>query len=366
MDAITKSAIYRLIKEGCAPGENLQISSLMYEEIRTVLQQYIEDLMRQMTNHTLSKTLLEKNVYTVLQNIPAANKIAKQCLSPNPKELCFYFPKASFKRFFHNIARDYQIGLKYSEKALNLIQLASEEHLKTVLRKAIRNTRHTGRLTLYPKDLQLARRENFNKLEQKVTRKIESSMVDYKSYIKKVMKMVDRNLSMSEDVKEYQNTLLNLLIQAIMKHVNDLLLSSQKNTIDTKSIEAAVPMVVRGELSKHAVSTGKRHVSRYTEYTQRRSGDRSESKRLESKCGLTFPISRTKRAIRNYTKNRLSTNASIFLTAVLEYISAEISELSGNVTRMGNRKKITIKDSKDATEEDEELSSLISSLGIFM
>ena len=363
MDAITKSAIYRLIKEGCAPRENLQISSLMYEEIRTVLQQYIEDLMRQMVNHTLSKTLLEKNVYTVLQNIPATNKIAKQCLSPNPKELCFYFPKASFKRFFHNIARDYQIGLKYSEKALNLIQLASEEHLKNVLRKAIRNTRHTGRLTLYPKDLQLARRESFNTLEQKVARKIDFSFVDYKSYIKKVMKMVNSDLSMSEDVKEYQNTVLNLLIQTIMKHVNDLLLSTGKTTIDTKSLQAGIPMVIKGELSKHAVSTGKRHVLRYT---QRRSGERSESRRLESKCGLVFPISRTKRVIRNYTKNRLSTNAAIFLTAVLEYISAEISELSGNVTRMENRKKITIKDSKQATEEDEELDSLIRSLSIFM
>jgi len=368
MDSITKPAISRLIKDECTKlDKNIQISSLIYEETRTILREFIEKLIADITStmwYTQSKILLEKHVYMALDNVPASNKILKQCLPKGKnKDKCFYFPKESFKKFLRNITRDYNSDIKYSEKALNLIQLASEEYLKNVFRQSLKNTIHSGRITLYSKDLQLALNCKDNSQTHQITKKVESSFADYTPYMKKVMNSIYPGLMLSDDVKQKQNTFINLLAKAIIINVNELLLTVGKTTIDTKSIVASVRMIMKGELPKHAISSGTRSVLKYT---QRKSGEKYNTNRVESKCNLLFSVSRTKNMIRQYTKNRLSTNALIFLTSVLEYMSAELNELSGNNARDENKKKVTDKHFTEAIVNDEELRALAKSLGLML
>lgn len=70
-------------------------------------------------------------------------------------------------------------------------------------------------------------------------------------------------------------------------------------------------------------------------------GTRAPSKISKSKkAGLAFPVSRVGRYLRDgrYSR-RLALSAPIYLAAVLEYLCAELLELSGKAAKDNNRKQ---------------------------
>ena len=359
---LSKASIIELIKNDCAKQvhrhrvDSIKISSLIPEEIRNLLSEHIRKISRELTSvmrYMKVKTISERDVYSILQNIPVPNKIMKQCKDGDDKK-CFHFPKAAFKKFFHNIARDYMAEIRYSEKALNLVQFVCEEHIKHICIKAIKQSLLANRVTLIPKDLQYALLYE-NDCVKHSLHKSEASFVDYTRYIKKVMKQIHSNVTISQDVKEQINAIVNLLGQAVVKQANQLLLSSKKSTIDERVVMTSVELLMKGELSKHAVSAAKRTIERF---------EKEEKKRVESKCNLLFSVSRTKEMMRSYTKNRLSAHSSIALTAVLEYITAELCELTGVATLSENKKVVMSRHLDNAIRNDEEIEPFIRSLGV--
>merc|ERR1719263_2097767 len=84
-----------------------------------------------------------------------------------------------------------------------------------------------------------------------------------------------------------------------------------------------------------------------------------------SKCGLTFPVGRITRFLKEgkYSK-RVSIGAGIFVTAVLEYLTAEIIELAGNACRDNKRKTINPRHLTLAVRNDEELSQMFQDIVI--
>ena len=61
------------------------------------------------------------------------------------------------------------------------------------------------------------------------------------------------------------------------------------------------------------------------------------------RAGLQFPVGRLHRYLKNKInyRNRVGTTASVFISATLEYLTAEILELAGNATRNFKTKRIT-------------------------
>ncbi len=203
-------------------------------------------------------------------------------------------------------------------------------------------------------------------------------MIDHSIYINNLLRQIHPDMKISKDTLSQVNYFIYLLALEIAKQANFLLektyimkdnTKNKKNKkMDARAIQFAVRMILGGELAKHAVSEGVKAISKYNYYNEKigvKTGIKKSSERVrkEKQCGLVFPISRSKAIIKSVHNGQISEKASIYLAAVLEYITAEITELSGNSCLYDNKKIITPKHLLDAINKDEELHGLIKRVG---
>ena len=84
------------------------------------------------------------------------------------------------------------------------------------------------------------------------------------------------------------------------------------------------------------------------------------SKSRSAKAGLTFPVGRLGRFLKQgrYSK-RVGSGAPVYLAAVLEYLVAELLELAGNAARDNKKNRITPRHIQLAIKNDQELNKYI-------
>ncbi|MES1920333.1 hypothetical protein MHBO_002013 [Bonamia ostreae] len=87
---------------------------------------------------------------------------------------------------------------------------------------------------------------------------------------------------------------------------------------------------------------------------------RKARKSKSSRSGLTFPVSKVNRYIRNgrYAP-KVGVSSAIYLTGVVEYLAAEVLELAGNAARDNKKRRISPRHIQLAVQNDEELSKLM-------
>ncbi|GAA5864559.1 hypothetical protein JCM1840_000543 [Sporobolomyces johnsonii] len=86
-------------------------------------------------------------------------------------------------------------------------------------------------------------------------------------------------------------------------------------------------------------------------------GGRGSRLSRSQRAGLQFPVGCIHRFLRK-GKN-IGTDAPVYLTAVLEYLTAEVLELAGNAARDQKRARITPRHIQLAVRNDEELDQLL-------
>ena len=77
-----------------------------------------------------------------------------------------------------------------------------------------------------------------------------------------------------------------------------------------------------------------------------------------AKAGIVFPITRVQRYLKQTLKRRIQYGAPIYLSAVLEYLCAEILELAGNAARDNKKRIVTPRHILLAIANDTELHQL--------
>lgn len=92
-------------------------------------------------------------------------------------------------------------------------------------------------------------------------------------------------------------------------------------------------------------------------------GTKSTSR--SSRAGLTFPVGRVSRFLRQgrYAK-RVGGGAPVYMAAVLEYLCAEVLELAGNAAKDNKRSRIVPRHIQLAVRNDEELNKMMSGVTI--
>ncbi|CAF1094007.1 unnamed protein product [Adineta ricciae] len=91
-----------------------------------------------------------------------------------------------------------------------------------------------------------------------------------------------------------------------------------------------------------------------------RSGQRKRIT-VSRRSGLIFPVSRIHRAVKSLPNvpNRVSKGASIYLTAIVEYLTAELLELAGNAAKDCRRTRISPRHILLGYAHDEELNKVL-------
>ena len=84
------------------------------------------------------------------------------------------------------------------------------------------------------------------------------------------------------------------------------------------------------------------------------------SKTKSAKAGLTFPVGRIGRFLKKgrFAK-RVGAGAPVYMAAVLEYVVAELLELSGNAAKDNKKTRIVPRHIQLAVKNDEELNKFL-------
>ena len=123
--------------------------------------------------------------------------------------------------------------------------------------------------------------------------------------------------------------------------------------IDSRDIQTAVRLCLPGELAKHAVSEGTKAVTKF-------SSGRDE-KHSRSRCsGLQFDVDQIGALVSQATSMVVSEVAACYLSAVMEYMTAEALELGGNAARDNKSSWIIPHHLQLAFYNDEELNKFAS------
>ncbi|CAN1235874.1 Probable histone H2AXb [Linum perenne] len=92
---------------------------------------------------------------------------------------------------------------------------------------------------------------------------------------------------------------------------------------------------------------------------------KSKSVSRSSKAGLQFPVGRMARFLKKgrYAE-RVGSGTPVYLSAVMEYLAAEVLELAGNAARDNKKTRIVPRHIQLAVRNDEELSKLLGKVTI--
>ncbi|KHJ42765.1 core histone H2A/H2B/H3/H4 [Trichuris suis] len=86
----------------------------------------------------------------------------------------------------------------------------------------------------------------------------------FATYIYKVLKQVHPDTGISTKAMSIMNSFVNDVFERIAEEASRLTQYSNRDTLSSREIQAAVRLLVPGELCKHAVSEGTKAVSKYT------------------------------------------------------------------------------------------------------
>ena len=104
------------------------------------------------------------------------------------------------------------------------------------------------------------------RIPKKKGQKSKRSKQRYQSYqgaIHKVLKAVDPTISISTKGMNIMESLVKHVFESISSESGRLMRSGKHKTLDSRTVQTAVRLALRGELAKHAVSEGMKAVTAF-------------------------------------------------------------------------------------------------------
>ena len=186
----------------------------------------------------------------------------------------------------------------------------------------------------------------------------------WNNYISRVLQKISPDIYIRSSSKEIIGDILDQIIHEIIIRAVRIAEHSGKKTINSREIQSAVRIYIKSELAKHAILEGNKAV---TKYTNSDPGDKKNPIHKSKRADIIFPVTRMDKLLKEtamHNENRLGSTTSIYLAAVMEYLTAEILELAATQARNHRHTRITPRDVGLAISQDEELNNLIIKKGL--
>lgn len=183
---------------------------------------------------------------------------------------------------------------------------------------------------------------------------------NYNTHLYKVMKQVHVDSNITKEALNEVNMLIHKVAEHIIASATSLAKGADKKTIMLTDIVSALEMVLLTSGSPLLLNHAKDQVNKSIEtYNSSAKGTVSAKVSRTKQAGLILSVSRSENLLRHHSRMRVSAEASVALTAALEYLCAEIFELSGNECILAKRTRITNRCVALAIAKDAELSYVL-------
>lgn len=182
-------------------------------------------------------------------------------------------------------------------------------------------------------------------------------MSTYARFIHKVVKQMNGgDFSVGRKTMHIMDQFAKDMLGRIAKEAGKLTQYNKKKTLSSRELSIAVQLVIGGELAKHAVGEGQKAVATFNSTPK----VKGETKSRSSRAGLLFPVGRIHRTLKLMrVSERIGKSAPVFLAAVIEYLTAELIEATGKVTKAKKRTRMSTRHLMIGVMNDEEFAKLL-------
>ena len=170
---------------------------------------------------------------------------------------------------------------------------------------------------------------------------------DFDECIAQLLPISGLGVKLTPQSMQIINSLIDLSINRLSLNIKNLMQSSKGSAITTRALKSAILLTFPEELSKYAISEATKAVTKY------HSADRNDDGIFNS----TFSMAPTELCFKKYMSVfcnvRMQHDFKIYATAMIEYLTLEILELSGKISLSQGADHITPMHIQLALKDDE-------------
>ncbi len=194
------------------------------------------------------------------------------------------------------------------------------------------------------------------------SRKSDPNRLRLDIYISRLLKQVHKDISIGLSAKNTLNLMIQNTVERILDVSQDLVQLSNRKTIGSREVQSGVIMILPGELAKHAVSEATRSLGIFGGAI---AGTQGKPVSKSARASLVMPVARIGGFMKYKAGGyRQGAGGPVYMASVVEYLTAEILELAGNVARDGKRKTISSRHIFLAVKHDDDLQKLFENVQI--